>query len=58
MLVLTRKTDESIVIDDRITITILEVRGNKIRLGIKAPQDMPILREELVIQELATVTAA
>jgi carbon storage regulator len=58
MLVLSRKTDERIVIDDRITITILEVRGDKIRIGIDAPKEMPILREELIVRELATVTAA
>jgi carbon storage regulator len=48
MLVLSRKTDESIVIDERITITVLEVRGNKIRLGIEAPKEIPIVREELI----------
>jgi carbon storage regulator len=58
MLVLSRKTDESIIIDRRITITVLEVRGDKIRLGIDAPKDVPVLREELSINEIATVTAA
>ena len=58
MLVLSRKTDESIVIDERITITILEVRGDKIRIGIEAPKEVPILREELFAKNLATVTAA
>ncbi|MGD0517337.1 MAG: carbon storage regulator [Thermoguttaceae bacterium] len=56
MLVLSRKPDESIVIDGRITITILEVRGNKIRLGIEAPKEIPIVREELI--GATTVTAA
>jgi carbon storage regulator len=58
MLVLTRKTDERIIIDQRITITILEVRGDKIRIGIDAPKEMPILREELLVGELSAVTAA
>lgn len=58
MLVLSRKTAESIIIDRRITITVLEVRGDKIRLGIDAPKDVPVLREELSVNETATVTAA
>jgi carbon storage regulator len=58
MLVLSRRTDESIIIDQRITITILEVRGDKIRLGIDAPKDIPVLREELSAKGTATVTAA
>jgi carbon storage regulator len=56
MLVLSRKADESIIIDDRITIKILEVRGNQIRLGIEAPKEIPVLRKELIAA--ATVTAA
>jgi carbon storage regulator len=58
MLVLSRKTDERIIIDERITITILEVRGNQIRIGIEAPKEMPVLREELTVRKAATVTAA
>jgi carbon storage regulator len=42
MLVLSRKPGERIVIDDRITVTVLEVRGNQIRLGIEAPKEIPI----------------
>jgi carbon storage regulator len=56
MLVLSRKSDESIVIDERITITVLEIRGNKIRLGIEAPKEIPVVREELIAA--TTVTAA
>ncbi len=48
MLVLSRKENESIVIDGHIKVTILEIRGSKIRLGIEAPQDVPVLRSELV----------
>lgn len=47
MLVLTRKLDESIVIDGRITVTILRVQGNKVRLGIEAPKEVGVLRLEL-----------
>jgi carbon storage regulator len=48
MLVLTRNTDESILIGGRITVTVLEVRGDKVRLGIDAPIEIPILRNELI----------
>jgi carbon storage regulator len=58
MLVLSRKAEESIVIDERITITILEVRGNQIRIGIDAPQEVPVIRKELCVRNLAAVTAA
>jgi len=47
MLVLTRKTDEAICIGDSIRVTVLEVRGNKIRLGVEAPSHVRIERSEL-----------
>ncbi|MCO6455630.1 MAG: carbon storage regulator [Pirellulaceae bacterium] len=47
MLVLTRKQDEAIVIDGQITIRVLQLRGNRIRLGIEAPPDVVIRRGEL-----------
>jgi carbon storage regulator len=47
MLVLSRKKNESIVIDERIVITVVEVRGDKVRLGIEAPRDVPIHRSEV-----------
>ena len=47
MLVLTRKKRESIVIDDRVTVTILHVQGNTIRLGIEAPREVSVRRNEL-----------
>jgi carbon storage regulator len=47
MLVLTRKSGESINLGDDITITIVEIKGNSVRLGIKAPADLKIYRKEL-----------
>ena len=47
MLVLSRKKNESIVIDDRIVITIVDIRGDKVRLGIQAPQEVSIHRSEV-----------
>ncbi len=47
MLVLSRKPGEKIVIDGSITITVVEAQGNRVRIGIEAPEDVRILREEL-----------
>lgn len=47
MLVLSRKKNESIVIDGNIVITVVEIRGDKIRLGIQAPREIPIHRSEV-----------
>ncbi len=47
MLVLTRKQNEAIVIDQRITVRLLRVQGNRIRIGIEAPQHVAIRRDEL-----------
>ena len=47
MLVLSRKKNESIVINDNITIQVLQIKGKQIRLGISAPGNMKILRGEL-----------
>ena len=47
MLVLSRKSNESIVINDDIVITIVEIRGDKVRLGIVAPKDVPVHRQEV-----------
>ena len=50
MLVLARKTNESIVINENVQVIVLEIQGNKVRLGFEAPQDVPIHREELEAQ--------
>jgi carbon storage regulator len=47
MLVLSRKRNESIVIDGSIVITVVEIRGDKVRLGIEAPREVPIHRQEI-----------
>lgn len=47
MLILSRKTDEKIVIGDDITITIIEVRGEQVRIGINAPKTVKVFREEV-----------
>ena len=47
MLVLSRKKNESIIIRDDIVITVVEVRGDKVRLGIEAPKDVPVHRREV-----------
>jgi carbon storage regulator len=52
MLVLTRRIGERIVIDNQIVLEVLEVKGNRIRLGIDAPADVPIVREELLLRPI------
>ena len=47
MLVLSRKKNESIIINDQITLTVIEIRGDKVRLGIEAPKDVPVHRREV-----------
>ncbi len=47
MLVLSRKKNESIVINDDITIVIVEIRGDKVRLGVEAPKEIPVHRREV-----------
>jgi carbon storage regulator len=48
MLVLSRHENEAVVIDGEIVVTILEIRGNQIRLGIEAPKNVSVWRGELV----------
>ena len=47
MLVLTRKKDETIRINDDIIVTVVEIRGDKVRLGVSAPRDVPVHRGEI-----------
>jgi carbon storage regulator len=47
MLVLSRKKNESIIICDNITVTVIEIRGDKVRLGIEAPKDVTVHRREV-----------
>lgn len=53
MLVLTRKVGEQIKIGNDIIITVLEVLGNKVRIGIDAPENLLILRGELISKQVA-----
>ena len=48
MLVLSRKKNESIVINGNIVITITEIRGDKCKIGISAPEDVKVMRKELI----------
>jgi carbon storage regulator len=47
MLVLSRQRDESIVIGDNVVVTIVDIRGDKVRLGIQAPGEIPVHRQEV-----------
>jgi carbon storage regulator len=47
MLVLSRQRDESIIIGDNIVVTIVDIRGDKVRLGIDAPSEIPVHRREV-----------
>jgi len=59
MLVLSRRSGEQIVIDGKITVKIIEVHERQVRLGIEAPDDVRVLREELVDRkEMVAVCSA
>ncbi len=58
MLVLSRKEGERIMIGRSIVVTILETRGGRVRIGIDAPQDVPVLREEICNRQRPTPRAA
>ena len=58
MLILTRKQNESVIIDDDIRITILSDRHGQVKLGIEAPRETLILREELVTKEETCETSS
>lgn len=50
MLALTRKKGESLVINNNIEVTVLEVRGDQVKIGIAAPKEVPIYRKEVYLQ--------
>jgi carbon storage regulator len=61
MLVLTRKSNQSIMIGDEIEVSVLSVMGEKVRIGIQAPQKVPVFRKEIYLEihrEAGTVTVA
>jgi carbon storage regulator len=47
MLILTRRVGESVMIGDKVTVTVLGVKGNQVRLGVNAPRDVAVHREEI-----------
>lgn len=47
MLILTRRTGETLMIGDDVSVTVLSVKGNQVHLGINAPRDIPVHREEI-----------
>ena len=50
MLVLTRKSNQSIMIGDEIEVTVLSIMGEKVRIGIQAPRDIPVFRKEVYLE--------
>ena len=57
MLILTRRINESLVIGDDVTVTILGVKGNQVRIGVDAPRDVSVHREELAHKDDKTPTS-
>jgi len=47
MLILSRKKNESIIIDGRFTVTVIEIQGDKVQLGVDAPKEVPVHRKEV-----------
>ena len=57
MLILTRRVGESVMIGDNVTVTVLGVKGNQVRLGVNAPRDVAVHREE-IYERIKTETSA
>ena len=57
MLILTRRINESLVIGDDVTVTVLGVKGNHVRIGVDAPRDVSVHREELAHKHDETSTS-
>jgi carbon storage regulator len=57
MLILTRRVGESVMIGDNVTVTVLGVKGNQVRLGVNAPRDVAVHREE-IYERIKTENAA
>jgi carbon storage regulator len=57
MLVLTRKSNQSIMIGDEIEVSVLSVMGEKVRIGIQAPQSIPVFRKEIYLEIHREATA-
>lgn len=58
MLVLSRKRDEQIVIGESIVLTVVDIRGDKVRIGVEAPKDVPVDRKEIHDRKQADKRAA
>lgn len=60
MLILSRRRDESLVIDERIVVTVVDIKGDQVKLGIQAPRDVKVFRHEVfqAIQEENRAAAA
>jgi len=57
MLVLTRKSNQSIMIGDEIEVSVLSIMGEKVRIGIQAPRDIPVFRKEVYLERESAVAA-
>jgi carbon storage regulator len=47
MLILTRRLTETLVIGDSVTVTVLDIKGGRVRIGVNAPREIPVKREEI-----------